>query len=167
MVCKVRCGKSIKGALNYNENKAREGKAECIGAVNFVGEPHHMTFYGKLARFQNLIEGNTRAKTNTLHISLNFDVGERLNQRKLNQIATAYMDKIGFGSQPYLVYQHHDAAHPHIHIVTTKFRKMAAGLERTSRQEPIGDGEERNRASVRTDQGTVQAEARSGLPTKS
>lgn len=122
MVCKVRCGKSIKGALNYNENKVKEGKAECIGAANFVGEAHHMTFYDKLAKFQNLIEGNTRAKTNTLHISLNFDVGETLSQNKLNEIATSYMDKIGFGDQPYLVYQHHDAAHPHVHIVTTNIQ---------------------------------------------
>ena len=123
MVCKVRCGKSIKGALNYNENKVKEGKAECIGAVNFVGEAQHMTFHEKLVRFQNLIEGNTRAKTNTLHISLNFDVGEKLSQNKLNQIAMTYMGKIGFGGQPYLVYQHHDAAHPHIHIVTTNIQE--------------------------------------------
>jgi hypothetical protein len=123
MVCKVRCGKSIKGALNYNENKVKEGKAECIGAVNFVGESQHLTFYEKLARFQNLIEGNTRAKTNTLHISLNFDVDEKLSQNKLNQIATTYMDKIEFGGQPYLVYQHLDAAHPHIHIVTTNIQE--------------------------------------------
>jgi hypothetical protein len=123
MVCKVRCGKSIRGALNYNENKVKEGKAECIGAVNFVGEVQHLSFYEKLARFQNLIEANTRSKTNTLHISLNFEVGEKLSQNKLNQIATAYMDKIGFGCQPYLVYQHHDAAHPHVHIVTTNIQE--------------------------------------------
>lgn len=119
----MRCGKSIRGALNYNENKVKEGKAECIGAVNFVGEAQHLGFYEKVARFQNLIEGNTRAKTNTLHISLNFDVGEKLSQNKLNQIAMAYMDKIGFGGQPYLVYQHHDAAHPHLHIVTTNIQE--------------------------------------------
>lgn len=123
MVCKVRCGKSIKGALNYNEKKVKEGKAECIGAVNFVGEAHDMTFYEKLARFEDVIERNARAKTNTLHISLNFDIGEKFSQNKLNQIATAYMDKIGFGGQPYLVYQHHDAAHPHVHIVTTNIQE--------------------------------------------
>jgi hypothetical protein len=123
MVCKVRCGKSIRGALNYNENKVKEGKAECIGAVNFVGEAQHLTFHEKLAKFENLIERNTRAKTNILHISLNFDVGEKLSQNRLNQIAIAYMDKIGFGEQPYLVYQHHDAAHPHLHIVTTNIQE--------------------------------------------
>jgi hypothetical protein len=37
----------------------------------------------------------------------------------LQRIAFDYMDRIGFGDQPFLVYQHHDAKHPHIHIVTT------------------------------------------------
>ena len=123
MVCKVRSGKKIRGALNYNENKVKEGVAECIGAANFVGQAQHLRFVDKLARFEHLIERNTRAKTNTVHISLNFDVGEKLNQNKLNAIAANYMDKIGFGDQPYLVYVHRDAAHPHLHIVTTNIQE--------------------------------------------
>lgn len=123
MVCKVISGKSIKGALNYNENKVREGFADCIAAVNFIGEPEQLNFYNKLSRFENLIEKNTRAKTNTVHISLNFDIGEKLSQNRLNEIATTYMNKIGFGDQPYLVYEHRDAAHPHLHIVTTNIQE--------------------------------------------
>jgi hypothetical protein len=123
MVCKVISGKSIKGALNYNENKVREGLAECIGAVNFIAEPEQLNFYNKLSRFENLIEKNTRAKTNTVHISLNFDIGEKLSQNRLNEIATTYMNKIGFGDQPYLVYEHRDATHPHLHIVTTNIQE--------------------------------------------
>jgi len=30
--------------------------------------------------------------------------------------------KLGFGDQPYLIYQHHDAGHPHIHVVTTNIQ---------------------------------------------
>ncbi|HEY0744373.1 MAG TPA: relaxase/mobilization nuclease domain-containing protein [Chryseosolibacter sp.] len=123
MVCKVRSGKNIKGALNYNEQKVKAGVAECIGAVNFVGEPQQLRFSDKLARFEHLIEKNSRAKTNCVHISLNFDVSENLNQNKLNEIAADYMAKIGFGNQPYLVYQHNDAAHPHLHIVTTNIQE--------------------------------------------
>jgi hypothetical protein len=123
MVCKVRSGKNIKGALNYNENKVKEGVAECIAAANFVGEPQHLRFFDKLARFEQLIEKNARAKTNSVHISLNFDVSEKLKQNKLNEIAANYMDKIGFGDQPYLVYQHNDAAHLHLHIVTTNIQE--------------------------------------------
>jgi hypothetical protein len=123
MVCKVRSGKNIKGALNYNENKVKEGVAECIGAANFVGEPQQLRFSDKLARFKQLIEKNARAKTNCVHISLNFDVSEKLNQTKLNEIAADYMDKIGFGDQPFLLYRHNDAAHPHLHIVTTNIQE--------------------------------------------
>ncbi|HEY3430122.1 MAG TPA: relaxase/mobilization nuclease domain-containing protein, partial [Cyclobacteriaceae bacterium] len=123
MVCKVRSGKNIKGALNYNEHKVKEGVAECIRAANFVGESHQLWFSDKLTRFEQLTEKNTRAKTNCVHISLNFDVSEKLNQNKLNEIAAHYMDKIGFGDQPYLVYQHNDAAHPHLHIVTTNIQE--------------------------------------------
>lgn len=122
MVCKVISGKSIKGALTYNENKVREGLADCIAAGNFIAEPGQLNFYNKLTRFENLIEKNTRAKTNAIHISLNFDVGEKLSRTKLNEIATTYMNKIGFGDQPYLVYEHRDAAHPHLHIVTTNIQ---------------------------------------------
>ena len=44
MVCKVISGKSIKGALNYNEGKVREGLAECIAAINFIAEPEQLNF---------------------------------------------------------------------------------------------------------------------------
>src|SRR5436309_2592085 len=65
---------------------------------------------------------NSRVKTNAMHIMLNFDVGEKLSIAKMQEITTAYMDKIGFGDQPYLVYQHRDAAHPHVHVVTTNIK---------------------------------------------
>ena len=40
----------------------------------------------------------------------------------LQRIAIDYMDRIGFGDQPFLVYRHYDAQHPHIHIVTSTIR---------------------------------------------
>ncbi|WP_349293573.1 relaxase/mobilization nuclease domain-containing protein [Flavobacterium aquiphilum] len=33
------------------------------------------------------------------------------------------MEKIGFGEQPYLVYQHHDAGHSHLHLVSINIEK--------------------------------------------
>jgi hypothetical protein len=72
-----------------------------------------------LTRFEHLTSMNSRVKTNTLHIILNFDRDDKPDVNTLQQIAAAYMEKIGFGDQPYLVYQHKDASHPHLHIVTT------------------------------------------------
>lgn len=119
MVAKVISGKDIQGALNYNEQKVMEGKAVCIQANLFKKDVGQLNFYDKLNRFADLNERNRRTKTNTLHISLNFDISEKLNVETLNQIASRYMNKVGFGDQPYLVYEHRDAAHPHVHIVTT------------------------------------------------
>lgn len=58
-----------------------------------------------------------------VHISLNFHPGEKLTEETLKEIAHEYMERMGFGAQPYLVYQHFDAGHPHLHIVTTNIRR--------------------------------------------
>lgn len=123
MVAKITVPGSIKRALNYNENKMKNGKAECLYAHNFLKDAGSLNFYEKLERFQALIDLNKRATTNTIHISLNFGVNEKIEKEILKEIATVYMDKIGFGKQPYLVYQHSDAGHPHIHIVSTNIQK--------------------------------------------
>ncbi|MBA2499734.1 MAG: relaxase/mobilization nuclease domain-containing protein [Chitinophagaceae bacterium] len=122
MVAKITIPNSIRRALNYNEQKMKEGKAECIYAHHFLKEAKQLNFYEKLRRFQLLIDLNKRATTNTIHISLNFGLVEKIGREKLVGVATAYMEKIGFGEQPYLVYQHLDAGHPHIHIVSTNIQ---------------------------------------------
>ncbi len=58
-----------------------------------------------------------------MHISLNFDPSENHSKEKLAEIADTYMEKLGFGRQPYLVYQHYDAGHPHCHIVTNNIQR--------------------------------------------
>lgn len=122
MVAKITTPHSIHAALNYNENKVNKGKATCLHAANYLRDPNDMNFYQKLQGFERLNELNERASTKTLHISLNFDPSEKLSDEKLKEIASVYMDKIGFSEQPFLVYKHSDAGHPHIHIVTTTIR---------------------------------------------
>lgn len=123
MIAKVISGKDIKGAINYNEEKVKAGKANCIQTNLFKGNGPALSFHAKLSRFTDLNERNKRTKTNTLHISLNFDPSEKLDEDTLNRIASTYMDRIGFGDQPYLVYEHKDAAHQHVHIVSTLIRE--------------------------------------------
>jgi hypothetical protein len=55
-------------------------------------------------------------------VSLNFSSSEHYDTHFLLQIAGDYMSRLGFGEQPYLVYQHSDAGHPHIHILSTTIR---------------------------------------------
>lgn len=123
MVAVIKTSSSIRGILNYNENKVEIGKAECISAVNYPLELEKLSFTSKLNRFLKLAELNTNAKRNTVHISLNFDPSENHSKEKLAEIAGTYMEKLGFGRQPYLVYQHFDAGHPHCHIVTNNIQR--------------------------------------------
>src|ERR1700743_1185485 len=117
MVAKIKSGKSLIGAINYNERKVSRGMAELIAAVRYPKDMEQLNFRDKLLRLADLAARNERTKTNTVHISLNFPNGENLPDEQLTAITQDYMRGIGFESQPYLVYRHEDAGHPHIHIV--------------------------------------------------
>lgn len=122
MVAVIHEASSLRRAINYNENKVKEGVAVCFDAPYYLKEAADLSFDQKLARLKNLADLRERTQVNTLHVSLNFDPSESHSQEKLRSIAFDYMDKIGFGGQPYLLYQHYDAGHPHMHIVTTNIR---------------------------------------------
>lgn len=120
MVAVIKVASSMHRIFNYNENKVKEGIAECIGAENYPLNVDEMTLKIKLNFLLKRMELNENVKRNSLHISLNFDPSENsLTDERLMEIATTYMEKLGFGEQPFLVYRHHDAGHPHIHLVTT------------------------------------------------
>jgi len=129
MVAKIRSGKNIRGALSYNENKVTRGDAQCIEAHLFGCDPDELNFHDKLNRFNKLTTRNLKVHTNTLHISLNFDPSENLTIEKLTDIAHTYMKGIGFNNQPYLVYKHADAGHPHIHILTTNINDSGKRID--------------------------------------
>jgi Relaxase/Mobilisation nuclease domain len=122
MVARINTSKSISKALNYNEQKLKTGTAELLFASGFIKATEKLNFSDKLKQFQRYIS-LSEAVVNTLHVSLNFDLKDNLSREKLIAISADYMTGIGFANQPYLVYQHFDAGHPHIHIVTTNIQK--------------------------------------------
>jgi relaxase-like protein len=122
VVARINSGKNISKALNYNDKKVQAGEAEILHAHNFLKDAHDMNFYDKIKTFEKLTSLNEKTETNTLHVSLNFDPSEKIDNDKMIAIAESYMKQIGFGDQPYLVYRHYDASHPHIHIVTTNIK---------------------------------------------
>ena len=122
MVAVIHAGKSLREALNYNENKVKNGVATILDAGYYLKDPNELSFNEKLSRLQRLIDLNEAVKVNTLHISLNFSPEESLSESRLKEIAAVYLNKIGFARQPYLLYEHKDVAHQHVHIVTTSIR---------------------------------------------
>ncbi len=154
MVAVIKAGSSIRNALYYNENKIEKKRAELISAVHFAKDREALLFSDKLRRFEKLLSLNERVKINSIHISLNFDPSERLSKQVLAQIASDYMQGIDFAGQPYLVYQHHDAGHPHLHIVTTNIKKNGSRIKLHN----IGRNlSERTRKEIEVKYGLVRA----------
>ncbi|RZM29460.1 MAG: relaxase [Pedobacter sp.] len=118
MVAKIVSGKSIRGILIYNEDKIEKGGAKVLLASGFAADIDRLNFHQKLYRFEQLTSLNARTKTNALHISLNFHADDGLDAAKLQQIAAEYMERLGFGEQPFIAYQHFDTAHTHLHVAT-------------------------------------------------
>jgi hypothetical protein len=115
--------------LHDNENKVANGEAKLLLASGFAGDVGQFNQEQKLKRFEQLTILNTRVKTNAIHISLNFDPQDKLDVEKLQQISMAYLEHIGFGDQPYLVYQHTDAAHTHVHIATVNIQADGSRID--------------------------------------
>lgn len=160
MVAKITTPKSIEAALNYNEKKVQKGNAECLHAANYLADASQMNFYQKLNGFESLNSLNERASTKTLHVSLNFDLSEKLSNEKLVEVANVYMNKIGFGEQPFLVYKHEDAGHPHIHIISTTIKEDGSRINTHN----IGRNQsEKARKEIEEIYGLVRAERQQQL----
>ncbi len=125
---KITTSRSIARSLTYNELKVTQGRAECLQAANFLKDLPRLTPADKLHCFKRRMELNENVRT-SLHITLNFDPSDQLSNEKMKNIAGCYMKEIGFERQPYLVYRHHDAGHPHCHIVTTHVRPNGDPIE--------------------------------------
>jgi hypothetical protein len=155
MVAKIKSGKSLIGALNYNENKVKQQKASLIAAVKYPKDKEALSFNDKLFRLTDLAGMNQRSKTNTVHISLNFPNGESLADDTLQEIVKDYLHGVGFATQPYLVYRHEDAGHPHIHIVTTNIKRDG---ERISLHYLGQNESEKTRKAIEVKYGLIKAE---------
>ena len=69
---------------------------------------------------QALIPEKCRTKKTVFHCSLNPHPDDKISDEQLVQIAKEYMEALGYGKQPYIVFKHNDIAREHIHIVSLR-----------------------------------------------
>lgn len=122
MVAIIKTSNSIRRSFYYNESKVKQGLAQCIGAGHYPCNPEELSEKQRLNMLLKLAALNENVQRNSVHISLNFHPDDVLSQKRLCQIAQYYMDRIGFEGQPFLIYQHQDTAHPHLHLVSVVVR---------------------------------------------
>jgi Relaxase/Mobilisation nuclease domain len=112
MIGKITQGSSFQGCVNYLLGK--DG-AEVIGgnllsaSTLELGEELSMT--RKL---------NPAISKPVFHISISLNPQESLSKDQWAEVADRYIKEMGFTNNQYLVVQHHDRSHQHIHILANR-----------------------------------------------
>ena len=121
MIAKISATENLGGALGYNFKKVEKGEASILLAHGlYQNKEEHYTMAEVFADMQALIPENCRTKKTVFHCSLNPHPDEKLSDERLTQIAKEYMEALGYGKQPYIVFKHNDIAREHIHIVSLR-----------------------------------------------
>ena len=147
MIAKISSTENLGGALGYNFKKVEKGEASILLAAELYQDREgRYTMEDVLADMEALIPKKCRTKKAVFHCSLNPHPDEKLSDELLVQIAREYMEALGYGKQPYIVFKHNDIAREHIHIVSlrvdSKGRKIDDRFEKR-RSKQITDALER------------------------
>ena len=121
MIAKISAMENLGGAIGYNFKKVEKGEASILLATELYQDKEGTyTMEDVLADMEALIPKNCRTKKMVFHCSLNPHPDEKLSDEQLTQIAKEYMEELGYGKQPYIVFKHNDIAREHIHIVSLR-----------------------------------------------
>lgn len=123
MVANIRSGSSPGGALRYNKEKVDKDEAEVLFWQRML-EPFdkhgRMDVDACMESFRPYLEANRRTTNTAFHASLNPSPEDRLTDDQLRDIAQEYMERMGYGNQPYIVFKHKDIDRQHLHIVSLR-----------------------------------------------
>lgn len=143
MIAKISATENLGGALGYNFKKVEKEEASILLAQGlYQNKEGTYTMTEVFADMQAVIPEKCRTKKMVFHCSLNPHLDEKLSDETLMQIAREYMETLGYGKQPYIVFKHNDIAREHIHIVS---------LRVDSRGQKINDKFEKRRSKQITD----------------
>ena len=121
MIAKISATENLGGALGYNFKKVEKGEASILLAAELYQDKEgRYTMEDVLADMEASIPKKYRTKKMVFHCSLNPHPDEKLSDETLMQIAKEYMEALGYGKQPYIVFKHNDIAREHIHIVSLR-----------------------------------------------
>ena len=129
MVAKISIGSSLYGALSYNGMKMNRDEGRVLGANKIIlPADGHIDIARMVENFNLFMPKMGRTKKPVLHISLNPHPDDKLTEQQYEILAREYLDKLGFGEQPYIIYKHMDIDRHHIHIVTVNVNEQGKRL---------------------------------------
>ena len=130
MVAKISVGNSLYGALAYNGEKINEAKGRLLTTNCIYNDgTGTMDIHRAMEDFLALMPVRSKVEKPVVHISLNPHPDDILTDTELQDIAWEYLEKMGFGNQPYLVFKHEDIDRHHLHIVTVRVDENGRGID--------------------------------------
>lgn len=121
MVAKISFGSSLYGALAYNGEKINKEEGKLLATNKIFDDCSGKTSIANALRdFQRYLSPHIRTEKPVVHISLNLHPDDVLTDMEMENIAREYLERMGYGNQPYMVYKHEDIDRHHMHIVTIR-----------------------------------------------
>lgn len=108
-------GRGFGGALRYNLEKVENGVAEILDR-SFAGDSYKSIM--KEMQMVKMLRPNLQK--DFYHTSINFPPSENLSDKKMKEIGREYLDESGFTQHQFIMFRHHDAEHPHLHILVSR-----------------------------------------------
>ncbi|TDE51423.1 conjugal transfer protein MobB [Flavobacterium sp. GT3P67] len=119
MIAKIGRGSNLYGALAYNQLKVEKGSGQVLYTNKIIETPDGSYAVGQLLRsFEPYLLANRKTEKPVLHISLNPDPNDKVSDEQFEELAQKYMQEMGYGEQPFVVFKHTDLERTHIHIVS-------------------------------------------------
>ncbi|MDR0507156.1 MAG: relaxase/mobilization nuclease domain-containing protein [Dysgonamonadaceae bacterium] len=121
MLAKISSGKSVFGVLAYNKIKVDDDHATVLYRNKMFDSPDgKFSMKDCMDSFYPYLANNNRTEKVVFHASLNPDPKDKLTNAQLAKITKTYMEKLGYGSQPYIVLKHSDIKREHLHIISLR-----------------------------------------------
>ena len=121
MIAKISSSNSLAAALGYNFKKVEKHEASVLLVQGLFHDRNGAYSRAQvLADMLRTIPDRCRTKKTVFHSSLNPHPDEKLSDEALSRIAAEYMESLGYGAQPYIVFRHNDIPRAHIHIVSLR-----------------------------------------------
>ncbi|MHA3044333.1 conjugal transfer protein MobB [Riemerella anatipestifer] len=119
MVAKIGRGSNLLGVLLYNYEKVEDDNGNILHTHRMIHPLDGQWDTSVLARsFEPYLIVNQRTEKPILHISINPDPKDEVSDNDFKEIAAEYMQEMGYGNQPFVVFKHTDIERTHIHIVS-------------------------------------------------
>lgn len=119
MIAKIGRSGNLYGALAYNNLKVEKENGQILFTNKIIETPNAVYSVAQLTQsFEPYLIANRNTEKHTLHISLNPDPKDQVSDDKFREMAQEYMQEMGYGEQPFVVFKHTDIDRSHIHIVS-------------------------------------------------